>query len=60
MGVGEARRHQGTHKDKDVDMGGPLRQEWPAMEAKEKPPEIEIAPTEVKGWAVSMRSLNNA
>lgn len=30
------------------------------MEAKEKPPEIEISHTEVKGWAVSMGSLDNA
>lgn len=60
MGVGEACRHQGTHKDKDVDMGGPLRRGGQPMEAKEKPPEIEISHTEVKGWAVSMGSLDNA
>lgn len=38
MGVGEACRHQGTHKDKDVDMGGPLRQGWPAYGGKGEAP----------------------
>lgn len=30
------------------------------MEKREKPPEIEIVPMEVKGWVVSMRILHHA
>lgn len=30
------------------------------MERREKPPEIEIAPMEVKGWVVRMRVLHHA
>lgn len=57
---GKAHKHQGTHKDKDADTRGPLKQEQPAHGDKGEALRNRNSPTVAKGWVVSMEILHYA
>lgn len=54
---GETCKHQGTHKDKDIDTRGPLRQEQPAHGDKGKAPRNRDSPHRDEGTGVEYGNL---